>query len=311
MRIAVAMALYNGKAYIEQQLDSLLNQTVLPDQIVICDDGSTDGSLEFVTSYAANHPHGERICLAQNAKNLGYTQNFYRAVSLCRADLIFLCDQDDIWRSDKIEEMRDAFAANDSIDLIASAHTLIDGEGHPITSARYPDSPGTGALLRIDERAVVSQFRWPGMCMAMTNAFWQEVRGDAVRIHAPHDRVFALLAASRGGFAFLDTPLASHRRHADNSGGEEHRASSYLRRSFKRKELGTSLQWLDGQIAEANCFSSAAQDALRSYRDYVALRLEALEKRSPLLLAKAWRAGKGCRSIKGILADLVSMGLPG
>ena len=307
MRIAVAMALYNGREYVERQLDSLLAQTVAPDQIVVCDDGSTDGSAEFVCAYAQKHPLGERIHFAQNGKKLGYAQNFYRAVTLCRADLVFLCDQDDLWKPEKIERMRDTFLADPSISLLACGHTLIDGEGRSFTSARYPDSPGTGAVRRVSEREVVTGFRWPGMCMAMTARFWNEVRMDAVQIDAPHDRVLALLAASRGAMAFLDAPLACHRRHGDNSGGEEHRASSYLRRDFKLRELRTSRSWLDAQIARSEVFSPSAGEALRQYRAYVNLRVQALEKRSPLLLARAWREGEGCRSVKGLAADLVSM----
>lgn len=300
------MAIYNGRRFLQEQIDSLLGQTKLPDRIVCCDDESSDGSLEWIREYARSLGQEERFLLVKNEQNLGYIRNFYHALDLCDADLLFLCDQDDIWAADKMERMEAEFAKNSNLMLLSCAHTLISAQGEPISSMRYGQKNGCGALLPVSEKEIVTLFRWPGMTMALRRSFWSEVRETARQIAAPHDRVLALLAASRGQMAYLDVPLCCHRLHASNSGGEENSMKMYLARDFKRKELFTSKKWLEAQIAHGQAFSPAATLALREYRDYVAYRLDALERRSigPLLRAL------GCRGyvhLRGIAADLASI----
>ena len=89
--ISVAMTSYNGEKYIQKQLDSILNQTLKVDEIIICDDGSTDRTVEILKQYP--------VTLYQNEKNLGYRLNFKKAMELCSGDFVFLCI------SDKIEEL--------------------------------------------------------------------------------------------------------------------------------------------------------------------------------------------------------------
>ena len=102
MTTAVAVALYNGARFLETQLDSLRLQSRTPDRVVLCDDGSTDGTADLVESYIAKYDLGETWKLCRNPENLGYIRNFYHAISLCDADLVFLSDQDDVWKLDKI-----------------------------------------------------------------------------------------------------------------------------------------------------------------------------------------------------------------
>ncbi len=100
MKLSVAMATYNGARYIKTQLDSLAAQTRLPDELVITDDCSADDTEKIVLDYAATAPFPIRF--ERNETNLGYAQNFSRAMSLCSGDLIFLCDQDDQWLPEKL-----------------------------------------------------------------------------------------------------------------------------------------------------------------------------------------------------------------
>lgn len=104
LMISVAMATYNGKRYIKEQLDSIINQTKLPDEIVIRDDFSKDGTFEFLINYSKKYPN-IKWDIKQNKVNVGYKKNFYAAIIACRGDYIFLSDQDDIWLKDKIAVM--------------------------------------------------------------------------------------------------------------------------------------------------------------------------------------------------------------
>ncbi|MDO4740719.1 MAG: hypothetical protein Q4A66_08640, partial [Eubacteriales bacterium] len=171
---------------------------------------------------------------------------------------------------------------------------------------RYSQKSGAGALVRVHEKEIVTLFRWPGMTMALRREFWLKQRSIAKSIDAPHDRVLALLAASSGGMFFLDMPLCSHRLHTSNNGGEVDSAAQVLSCAFKKKELSTSLRWLDAQLSCADVFSSDAQSALKGYREYVSLRLNAIEKRSLWLLPKTLRC-KGYIHWKGLASDVLAI----
>ena len=101
-RSAVAMATYNGEAYLKEQVDSILSQTCSDFELQISDDASTDGTLAILEAYSAKDP---RVHVHVNEKNIGYRANFYKAISMCSADLIFLSDQDDRWLPHKMETL--------------------------------------------------------------------------------------------------------------------------------------------------------------------------------------------------------------
>ena len=86
VKTAVVIALYNGERFIEKQLDSLRTQTKAPDQVIMCDDGSTDRTIEIVKNYIEQHGLEKTWILSKNEKNLGYIKNFYHAISMSDAD---------------------------------------------------------------------------------------------------------------------------------------------------------------------------------------------------------------------------------
>src|SRR5258708_29962312 len=99
-RISVAMCTYNGARFLAQQLESIVAQTRLPDELVVCDDVSADESPEIIRKFAKNAPFPVRLEL--NEKNLGSSKNFEKAIGLCRGGLIALADQDDVWKPQKL-----------------------------------------------------------------------------------------------------------------------------------------------------------------------------------------------------------------
>lgn len=95
MMNSVAMCTYNGEKYIKEQLESIIHQTLPPDEIIICDDGSNDHTISAIKE-TMRVWRGSWM-LVQNEKNLGYKKNFQKAISLCQGDIIYLSDQDDVW----------------------------------------------------------------------------------------------------------------------------------------------------------------------------------------------------------------------
>ena len=107
MTTSVALCTYNGEAYLEEQLKSILNQTVQPNEIIICDDRSKDNSVEIARKILSGWNGKWEVII--NEKNLGFRKNFQKAISLCHGDIIFLSDQDDVWDTEKLEKMLPVF----------------------------------------------------------------------------------------------------------------------------------------------------------------------------------------------------------
>ena len=91
----VAMCVYNGARFLREQLESIAAQSVPPVQMVVLDDGSTDGSWELLQAWAATAPF--EVEVRRNAEKLGVVRNFERAATLLDTSMVFLADQDDLW----------------------------------------------------------------------------------------------------------------------------------------------------------------------------------------------------------------------
>jgi glycosyltransferase involved in cell wall biosynthesis len=127
LKISVAMTTYNGAQFVREQLDSILAQSRLPDELIVCDDRSSDGTAEILRDFASNCPFDVKVLV--NDRRLGSTKNFEKAISLCSGDIIVLCDQDDIWRAEKLSIIEGAFAADSELGLVLSNADLIGRNG--------------------------------------------------------------------------------------------------------------------------------------------------------------------------------------
>jgi glycosyltransferase involved in cell wall biosynthesis len=126
MKLSVSMITFQGAAYLKAQMDSILGQTVPVHEIIVCDDGSTDGTKEILATYAESHPH---IQLHFNEKNLGTVANMQQCLRKTTGDLIFLADQDDVWLPSKVEKTLAFFQDNPDADAIFSNADIIDEVG--------------------------------------------------------------------------------------------------------------------------------------------------------------------------------------
>lgn len=132
MKISVALCTYNGAKYLSQQIDSILKQQGhITNEIIVCDDKSTDDTLKILAKYKDLHPTIFKI--HSNEINLGSTKNFEKAISLCSGDYIFLSDQDDIWKKDKIEQVLAIFKKYPDAEGVFSNANLIDNNGNQIS----------------------------------------------------------------------------------------------------------------------------------------------------------------------------------
>ena len=128
LRVSVVICTFNGSRFLQQQLDSIARQSLLPYELIICDDCSTDSTADIARAFTNRAPFTVRLYL--NEHRFGSTKNFERAISLATGDLIALCDQDDVWLDNKLEVLTKQF-------------------GEPTTSAIFTDA------LLIDENGLV------------------------------------------------------------------------------------------------------------------------------------------------------------
>ena len=120
MKISVIIATYNGAKFIEEQFDSILAQSIQPDEVVITDDGSTDNTIEIIQRYIDEHNLNLKWHLYLNEKNKGYAQNFLEGSMRTTGDIVFFCDQDDIWTLNRVKKMSEVLKKKSQINLLCS-----------------------------------------------------------------------------------------------------------------------------------------------------------------------------------------------
>ncbi|MEP6869363.1 MAG: glycosyltransferase family 2 protein, partial [Novosphingobium sp.] len=202
--VSIALTTYNGARFLREQLASLLAQTRLPDELVVGDDRSSDGTLALLQDFVARAPFPVRITV--NARNLGPTRNFAETVLRCRSEVIFLCDQDDVWKPEKLAAVLAHRAANPGAWLITHDAALVDAEGRPLglTMAtqieRAGDEPARGLIA--------------GCCMAIDARL--AALYDPVPRMGEHDSWLAYTADLLGLRSYLPQPLIDYRRHGSN-----------------------------------------------------------------------------------------------
>jgi glycosyltransferase involved in cell wall biosynthesis len=220
MRISVALCVFNGEPFLETQLETIASQSRLPDELVVADDGSTDGSIAIIERFAnrASFP----VRFHQNDRNLRTTKNFEQAIGLCRGDLIVTADQDDAWYPAKLARIGAEFLRSSVVGLVFSDADLIDGDGRPI-GARLWRSVGCSGSAR---REIAHGDAFPilirrPIITGATMAVRADLRGLILPIPEgwTHDHWIGLMTASVARVVPIAEPLMQYRRHATNQIG--------------------------------------------------------------------------------------------
>ncbi len=200
--ISVAMASYNGEEYIERQIRSICSQLAAEDELVISDDGSTDGTVAVIERLQKTYPAIRLI----PGPGKGVFRNFENAVAHAEGEIIFLADQDDVWKPDKVKTVMAAFRDEKTVLVLHDADLLM---GENETEKR---------LLRPYRRGVIRNLflsSYWGCCMAFRRSFLMPYLPFA-SAESSHDQLIGLLAERVGGTVYLPDILLSHRIHSGN-----------------------------------------------------------------------------------------------
>jgi len=224
-KISVALCTYNGEKFLHQQIDSILNQTHKVDEIVVCDDCSTDNTHQILNDYQKRFPEIFRIY--SNEKNLRSVKNFEKAISLCTGEIIFLSDQDDVWENNKVEIFNTFFALNKETDVLCSNGYIINENNQTQDLYTVWDVP---EFLEENKQdidyfkifATIGNFA-TGAAMAIRRSFLNQVLPFPTIEGLHHDEWIALASAEQKKFAFLNKKLFSYRIHSEQQvGGISH-----------------------------------------------------------------------------------------
>jgi glycosyltransferase involved in cell wall biosynthesis len=205
--VSVAMATYNGERYLPEMLESIAAQTRPPDELVVRDDGSEDGTVAILRAFARRAPF--RVDVLAGGPRLGYAQNFVTASRACSGGLVFFADQDDVWRPDKLATVAEQAGPRSPLALFHD-FTLMAEDRSPIAPSYY-------AVLA--EHGLPPAAAIKGCSMAVTRAFLEAWGWPPPTSSVSHDFWVALLATAFGQRRTVPDRLIDHRLHSDNTSG--------------------------------------------------------------------------------------------
>lgn len=221
--ISVALCTYNGEKYLPEQLESIIRQSVSVDEIVICDDGSTEDTIGLLRRFAETAPCVVRIF--QNDTNLGSTKNFEKCLSLCEGDIIFCCDQDDRWREDKVEKQTTYFAAHPQCDAVFSNALIMDDDSELTSSTiwqeiEFSEEPQQRWKEGKAHEILFGGFVVTGATLALRRSCLDRLMPFPTHIpQLIHDAWIALALSLEKKIDFINEPLVFYRMHASQQVG--------------------------------------------------------------------------------------------
>jgi len=287
--VAVLMSTYNGETYLQEQIDSVLSQTFSGFDLIIRDDGSTDGTREIVASF--RDPRIRWI----PGENLGPAKSFFALLEAAKDyDYLFFCDQDDVWFPSKMEEMLAVLREKDGGPaMVFSDFCAIDGAGNT-TAPSYAEQ----ASLRVREGriSVRDLLMHPyvfGCAACINRALADLIRRPPEGIEM-HDCWISLTAASLGGLYYYPRQTIAHRFHASNATGRsgQNGFAARLKRitgGFRRQCENTALRLRQAQLL----LDRFSEKMLPSERDILHAVTDAARKGKPATVKTLKRLGIG------------------
>lgn len=205
MKISVCIATFNGERFIHEQLSSILSQLSKYDEVIISDDHSTDKTESIIIDF-----DDPRIVFLKNKYRSGYTKNFEHALMHCTGNIIFLADQDDVWKSNKVQIVKEELKLND---FVVSDCKIVDAKLNLIQPSHFKIHN-----VKVGFFHNLLLPRYVGACMA----FKRNVLDFALPFpenqkYAPHDYWISLIAEMKFKVKIIELPLILYRRHDSNA----------------------------------------------------------------------------------------------
>ena len=247
MTTSVALCTFNGEKFLRQQIDSILNQSIKVDEIVVCDDRSTDSTLKILEEYQQNFPNVFKI--HKNENNLGSIKNFEKAIRLCENEIIFLSDQDDEWLPEKVNDYCKFFSDVEDVSVLCSNGFAMDEEGKILDKLSVWDAPEiiseNGSQINFFESIAFIRNIATGASMAIRKSFLPEILPVPQTENIHHDEWIALVASYYNKFHFLERKYFKYRFHQNQLVGGVFFDNTEVWKSYLKKFYSGSNQIKD------------------------------------------------------------------
>lgn len=208
--ISIAMATYNGEKYLEKQIKSIYSQTYTNIEVIVTDDGSSDGTVRILEQYSKSH--GLKYFV--NERNLGFVKNFEKVVSLCRGDYIALSDQDDIWLPTKLSTLMKYIGEN----ILACSDAKLIDSNDDIISESFFDYGNKNRNIQLTFSDLVIRNYVTGCTVLMKREILKKAHPIPSSIDY-HDWWYGIIASTMGGVYVHPEPLILYRQHEGNHTG--------------------------------------------------------------------------------------------
>ena len=292
--ISVVMASFNGEKYIKEQLESIVTQTRKPDEIIINDDCSVDNTEMIVLGVRQNSEIP--ISFQKNKERLGYAENFRQAIRRAQGDIIFLCDQDDIWIKDKVEICMSAFEKKEVLAL--STGFYLGNDLKTCIDSRKNIKPVR--MIPVTWKAFIRHPKYPGMAMAFRKSIWPDIDAMNWKKAVAHDWMINQYAAAHNGMYRIPNKLVFYRQHDSNAEGVIVNNSKADIREKRMKLIDELLAELDSIVPEES-WQLDFQKKMHTFQK---------KRRSLLAQAKTWSLffyelrRIECITVRSVLGDL-------
>ncbi len=305
--ISVALATYNGEKYIAEQLRSIWNQTKQVDEIVVTDDCSTDDTVAIIQEFVNEYPEC-KVRLYENETNLGYKANFKKAISLCEGDMIFLSDQDDVWKPEKVEVLAEVLAEREEVSLISTSFDQIDSDGEIVAANKdlYKRGLVDEQLIAVPLEDLIFHNISQGCAMAFKKDI-KELFENCFTENLPHDWILNVVAAMQKKCYFIKRALFSYRVHEKNTTGVNddltlQRKNTLDMRMFDAKQAICVLDLIER--ADGTFYRN--HHSLKKMKEFAQKHLEYLKTRNlkGILLQNFDSTYKRLKSVRGRMLDI-------
>lgn len=272
VKVSICMCTYNGEQYIREQLDSIVNQTLPPHEIIVFDDASTDSTVAIINEYRENYP-AIAWDVHVNEANAGWRVNFKRCLEKATGDVIFLADQDDIWMKDKLSIMARALIENENVQVLVSDYTPFYMNG-AIDHNIEVETTNTKQVMPIRASKKLLYCLRPGCTFAIKNeilpeffACWQE--------NFAHDALLWRIGALKGSLFRIDYTSILFRRHSSNASSN---ANKRISADERRKEYKILLMYAECIEKLTNLsLNEPEQKLLQKIKTWIKRRIELYE----------------------------------
>ena len=231
------MTTYNGEKYIDKQLDSLRLQTHSIDEVYISDDGSSDQTQKIVTEYIKKWEL-KNWHFYVNEQHNGWIYNFHQCIEKTTGDIVFFCDQDDVWDNHKIERMSQILGSNVEVDVLCCNVLLIDDNDQEVKGKfNLPYISKKSGKIR--KSKLDNKFTYnirPGCTMAVKRSLINMLENYPAKTDIPHDAYYWKTAVLLDRAFYVDEPLVYYRIHSENASNPTASTIHYVKNKKDRSE---------------------------------------------------------------------------